>query len=164
MINKEVKPRGEKSVKDWIQFSVIVTGAILAVYALLWKEPPKNGLILISFLIFISFPFFANTVSANSKVNKYINSEPRKPQNHIDRMMNYAEFSFGFGFTLVISAFAILGYEFLKDYTALYPQLQFWALILPIVFLITVWILCIGYSLADSTKSSEAKKTTYRGK
>lgn len=156
MTNEERMKGGEnKSVKDWIQFSAIITGAILTVYALIWQNPPDHGLVLITYLIFISFPFFANTISSNSKVNRYIRSQ-EVTDNHIKRMMNYAEFSFGFGFTIVISALAILGYEYLKEYIQLnFAHLSLIALILPIVFLIIIWILCIGYSIADSYKGSK---------
>jgi len=160
MEDEDITDRGEKSVKDWIQFSTIITAAILTLYALIWQMRPTDGIVLISYLIFISFPFFANAISANSKVNKYIRSKPREVSDtQITRMINYAEFSFGFGFTLVISALAVLGYEYLKDYTLLFfPHLKIMALALPIVFLIIVWLLCIGYSIADSPKNSKIQK------
>jgi len=160
MEGEDITDRGEKSVKDWIQFSTIITAAILTLYALIWQMRPTDGIVLISYLIFISFPFFANTISANSKVNKYIRPKPREVSDtQITRMINYAEFSFGFGFTLVISALAVLGYEYLKDYTLVkFPHLKIMALALPIVFLIIVWLLCFGYSIADSPKNSKIQK------
>ena len=63
----------------------------------------------------LSFIFFVNSVTANSKAHFEANlggvSEER-----ISRFVTFAEYSFGLGFTLVITGFSILGYEYLLVY------------------------------------------------
>jgi small-conductance mechanosensitive channel len=107
---------------------------------------------MVSFLLFISFPFFVNSVSANSKVNFYTRSgEENVSEKHVERVMAFAEVSFGFGFTLVISALSILGYEYLKDFTSQHLI----SILLPIIFLAVVWFVCIAYTYVDHLKLNE---------
>jgi len=61
--------------------------------------------------------------------------------------VTYAEYSFGFGFTLVITAFSILGYKYLLYFVGR----ELIVLFLPIVFLLTAWVIvfiynCLNYS------------------
>ena len=69
------------------------------------------------------------------------------PEEQINRFVTFAEYSFGFGFTLVITAFSILGYKYLLDFVGR----ELYVLFLPIVFLLTAWVIifiynCINYS------------------
>lgn len=56
--------------------------------------------------------------------------------------MTFAEYSFGFGFTLVITAFSILGYKYLLDFVGR----ELIVLFLPIVFLLTTWVIIFIYN------------------
>ena len=153
----ELKKKNDKniSVKDWIIISTVIIGAILTVFTLIWQAKPTNGIIMVSFLLFISFPFFVNSVSANSKVNFYTRSgEEEVSKKHVERVMAFAEVSFGFGFTLVISALSILGYEYLKDFTSQHLI----SLLLPVIFLAVVWFVCIAYTYVDHLKFKEKAK------
>lgn len=68
--------------------------------------------------------------------------------------MTFAEVSFGFGFTLVVSALSILGYEYLKDSTSQHLI----SLLLPIIFLAVVWFVCITYTYVGYLKFNEKTK------
>lgn len=143
-----MKKKNDKNitVKDWIIISTVIIGAILTFFTLIWQAKPTNGIIMVSFLLFISFPFFVNSVSANSKVNFYTRSgEERISKEHVERLMSFAEVSFGFGFTIVVSSLSILGYEYLKDFTSQH----FISLLLPVIFLAVVWFVCIAYTYVD---------------
>ena len=155
----ELRKKNDKkiSVKDWIIISTVIIGAILTVFALIWQAKPTGGIIMVSFLLFISFPFFVNSVSANSKVNFYTRSgEEEVSKKHVERLMTFAEISFGGGFTIVISALSILGYEYLKDFSSGHII----SLLFPTVFLATVWIICVIYTYVDHQKFKETPNPT----
>ena len=92
----------------------------------------------------LSFIFFVNSVTANSKAHFEANlggvSEER-----ISRFVTFAEYSFGLGFTLVITGFSILGYEYLL----VYAGRELITLILPIAFLVTAWIIIFIYNVIN---------------
>jgi len=134
MSNEE--PKQKINVRDWIVLSTVMIGAVLTILALIWQQPPDNGIITSTFLLMVSFIFFVNSVSANSKAQFEANLS-NVSETRINRFVTLAEFSFGLGFTLVITGFTILGYEYLLTHLA--PPLV--ALILPITFLITTWII-----------------------
>jgi hypothetical protein len=60
----------------------------------------------------------------------------------VNRFVKFAEYSFGFGFTMVIIAFSILGYKYLNDFIGK----NLLTLSLPIAFLLTAWILIVIYN------------------
>jgi hypothetical protein len=134
------------NVRDWIVLSTVMIGAVLTILALIWQVPPPttSGIVTSTFLLMLSFIFFVNSVSANSKAQFEANlgnvSETR-----INRFVSFAEYSFGLGFTLVITGFTILGYGYLLDYT--FHDLI--ALILPITFLITTWVIIFIYNIIN---------------
>ena len=97
------------NVKDWITLSTVMIGAVLTILALIWQEPPDNGIVTITFLLMLSFIFFVNSVSANSKANFEAKSRDNSDE-RVKRFVTFAEYTFGFGFTLVIVGFSILGY------------------------------------------------------
>ncbi len=132
------------NVKDWIVLSTVMIGAVLTILALIWQEPPPTTKSTTTFLLMISFIFFINSVSANSKAQFEANlgnvSEER-----IKRFVMFAEYSFGLGFSLVITGFTILGYGYLLFFTSH----ELIALILPITFLVTTWVIILIYNIIN---------------
>ncbi|MFX1365744.1 MAG: hypothetical protein ACFFCE_03165 [Promethearchaeota archaeon] len=138
--------REKINVRDWITLSTVMIGAVLTILALIWQVPPPtgNGIVTSTFLLMVSFIFFVNSVSANSKAQFEVN-QGKSSEERIQRFVTFAEYSFGLGFTLVITGFAILGYEYLLGYTG--RELP--TLLLPITFLVTTWIIIFIYNLIN---------------
>ncbi|MFX1326859.1 MAG: hypothetical protein ACFE91_01780 [Promethearchaeota archaeon] len=132
------------NVRDWIVLSTVMIGAVLTILALIWQVPPTNGIVTSTFLLMISFIFFVNSVSANSKAQFEANIG-NVSADRINRFVTFAEYSFGLGFTLVITGFTILGYEYLISYVGR----EFVALILPITFLTTTWVIIFIYNIIN---------------
>ena len=143
MSNQEDEPK-KINVKDWITLSTVMIGAVLTILALIWQVPPPNGIVTSTFLLMLSFIFIVNSVSANSKA-RYEAKSGNVSQERVNRFVTFAEYSFGFGFTLIITGFTILGYEYLLHYAGR----TFITLLLPITFLVTAWILIIIYNLIN---------------
>jgi len=134
------------NVRDWIILSTTMIAAVLTILALVWQVRPSSGIVSATFLLMLSFIFFVNSVSTNSKAH-YEARAGNMPEEQINRFVTFAEYSFGFGFTLVITAFSILGYKYLLDFVGR----ELYVLFLPIVFLLTAWVIifiynCINYS------------------
>jgi len=144
MSNKENSQIKQINVRDWIVISTVMIGAVLTILALIWQDTTLSGKVSITFLLMISFIFFVNSVSSNSKAQFEANSG-KYPEERIKRFATFAEYSFGFGFTLVIIGFTILGYEYLLYYTSR----QLITLILPLTFLVTAWVIIFLYNLID---------------
>jgi len=132
------------NVKDWITLSTVMIGAVLTILALIWQLPTLDGIVTSTFLLMLSFIFFVNSVSANSKAHFEANSGDTSEE-RIKRFVTFAEYSFGLGFTLVIIAFSVLGYEYLLFYAGR----EIITLILPIAFLVTAWIVIFIYNLIN---------------
>lgn len=133
--------REKINVKDWIVLSTTMIGIVLTILALIWQSVPSSGIVVATFLLMIAFILFVNSVSANSKANfeiKHTNLDMEK----VKRFVRFAEYSFGFGFTMVIIAFSILGYKYLNDFIGK----NLLTLSLPIAFLLTAWILIVIYN------------------
>ncbi|MHA2392485.1 MAG: hypothetical protein ACXAEX_11130 [Promethearchaeota archaeon] len=146
------------NVRDWITLSTVMIGAVLTILALIWQFPPFNGIVTATFFLMLSFVFFVNSVSANSKANFEVNSG-NVSQSRINRFVTFAEYSFGFGFTLVIIGFTILGYEYLLDYNGR----EVITLMLPIAFLGTAWVVIFIYNIINySGKSLKALRSIKR--
>lgn len=146
------------NVRDWITLSTVMIGAVLTILALIWQFPPLKGIVTATFLLMLSFVFFVNSVSANSKANFEVNLG-NAPQNRINRFVTFAEYSFGFGFTLVIIGFTILGYEYLLDNNGR----NIITLLLPISFLITAWVIIFIYNFINySGKTLKALRSLKR--
>ncbi len=134
------------NVRDWITLSTVMIGAVLTILALIWQLPPptSHGIVTSTFLLMISFIFFVNSVTCNSKAQFETNlgniSEER-----IQRFVTFAEYSFGLGFTLVITGFTVLGYGYLLDYVGR----ELIALLLPITFLVTTWVIIFIYNIIN---------------
>ena len=156
MSNEEKK---QINVRDWITLSTVMMGAVLTILALIWQLPPTSGGIgSVTFLLMLSFILFVNSVSANSKANYEANLKGTVDE-RVNRFVTFAEFSFGLGFTFVISGFTILGYKYLLD--ALDRNLV--TLMLPITFLLTAWILIFIYNVINySGKALKAIRSLKR--
>jgi len=116
-------------------------GAVLTILALIWQFKPTFGIITVTFLLLLSFILFVNSVSANSKANFEIKSK-KMPEKQIFRFVTFAEYTFGLGFTLVITAFSILGYKYFVDFAGR----TLIALILPTSFMIVAWLMILIYN------------------
>ena len=134
------------NVRDWITLSTVMIGAVLTILALIWQNPPPttHGIVTSTFLLMISFIFFVNSVSANSKA-QFEAKQGTISEERIERFVTFAEYSFGLGFTLVITGFSILGYGYLLFYIG-YVLIT---LLLPITFLVTTWVLIFIYNIIN---------------
>ncbi|MHA2009102.1 MAG: hypothetical protein ACXABO_16795 [Promethearchaeota archaeon] len=132
------------NVRDWITLSTVMIGALLTILALIWQVPPPNGIGTATFLLMLSFILFVNSVSANSKAQFEANIG-KITEKQVNRWVTFAEYSFGAGFTLVISAFTILGYKYLLG--AIGRSLV--TMMLPITFLVTAWIMIFIYNIIN---------------
>ena len=119
-------------------------GAVLTILTLIWANAPSNGIVTITFLLMLAFIFFVNSVSTNSKA-KYESKLKTLDQKKVNQFVSFAEYSFGLGFTFVIIGFTFLGYKYLLDFEG-YNLLT---LMLPIVFLLTAWIIIVIYNLIN---------------
>ncbi|MFX1477908.1 MAG: hypothetical protein ACFFCI_07230 [Promethearchaeota archaeon] len=133
------------NARDWITLSTVMIGAVLTILALIWQYPPNSkGIVSATFLLMLSFIFFVNSVTTNSKAN-FESNQGNIDEKRINRFFTFAEYSFGFGFTLVISGFTILGYKYLLDYAGR----QLISLLLPITFLFSAWIIIFIYNIIN---------------
>ncbi len=132
----------EVNVKDWIVLSTTMIGALLTILALIWQFKPKHGIITVTFLLMMAFILFINSVTANSRAH-YESQFEEISEKKIKRFINFAEYTFGLGFTFVIIGFVILGYKYLIDFT----DGHIMALILPVVILLLAWILMFIYNI-----------------
>jgi hypothetical protein len=120
-------------------------GAVLTILALIWQVPPASGGIgTTTFLLMLSFILFVNSVSANSKANFEVNLE-NSSEKRVQHFVSFAEYTFGLGFTFVIAGFTILGYKYLLFNLGR----SLVTLMLPVIFLITAWVLIFIYNLIN---------------
>ena len=146
------------NVKDWIILSTTMIGVVLTILALIWQAPPGRGITTVTFLLMLSFVLFVNSVSSNSRANFELKLK-NFDLNKVNRFVTFAEYTFGMGFTLIIIGFSILGYVYLLDFIGH----QLFALILPITFLITAWILIFIYNtISYSGKSVKGLRNVKR--
>jgi len=129
------------NVKDWIILSTTMIGVVLTILALIWQFNPSSGIITVTFLLLLSFILFVNSVSANSKANFEVKAK-KVPEKQIYRFLTFAEYTFGLGFTFVITAFSILGYKYFLDFAGR----TIIALILPVSFMAIAWFMIFIYN------------------
>jgi hypothetical protein len=130
------------NVRDWIILSTTMIGAVLTILALIWQNVPSNGIISVTFLLMLAFIFFVNSVSSNSRA-KFESNKKDFDEKMMKKFVTFAEYSFGLGFTFVIIAFTFLGYKYLLD---LPGGRNLLTLMLPVVFLLTTWIIIVIYN------------------
>ncbi len=157
MSNEEKK---QINVRDWITLSTVMIGAVLTILALIWQLPPTTGGIgTVTFLLLLSFILFVNSVSANSKANFEANLREAN-EKLVSRFVAFAEYTFGLAFTLVIFAFAILGYKYLLIPTNIGRSIV--TLMLPITFLVTAWVMIFIYNTINYSGALSALKSIKR--
>jgi len=144
------------NVKDWINLSSVMIGAVLTILALIWQVP-TDGIISASYLLMISFIFFVNSVSTNSKAN-FEQQQGNITEQKLNRWMLFAEYTFGIGFTCVICAFAILSYEYLISFSGV----RLLSLFLPITFIIVTLFLMFMYNIINYDGKLSAFKSIKR--
>ncbi|HDZ17717.1 hypothetical protein LCGC14_1004710 [marine sediment metagenome] len=149
---------GQINVKDFITLSTVMIGAVLTILALIWQVPPVSGIGTVTFLLMLSFILFVNSVSANSKA-KYEVNLGKADEKYIHRFVSFAEYTFGLGFTLVIAGFTILGYKYLLG-SGIGRNIG--TLMLPIIFLLTAWILIFIYNTINYSGALSAIKSMKR--
>ncbi|MFX0019700.1 MAG: hypothetical protein ACFFAK_11680 [Promethearchaeota archaeon] len=137
------------NVKDWIILSTTMIGAVLTILALIWQFYPSSGIITVTFLLLLSFLLFVNSVSANSKANFEVRAK-KVSEKQIYRFVSFAEYTFGLGFTFVMTAFSILGYKYFLDFAGR----TIIALILPISFMIVAWFMIFIYNTINYSGKS----------
>jgi hypothetical protein len=137
---EEEKPN--LNVKDWIIISTTLIGVNLTILALIWQARPTQGIYTVSLFLMLSFILFINSVSANSKANFEVQSG-NSTNEKILKFVSFAEYSFGLGFTFIIVGFSILSYKYLQDFIG---SNNIMVLIIPLVFLITAWIMILLYN------------------
>ncbi|MFX1394154.1 MAG: hypothetical protein ACFFAH_11315 [Promethearchaeota archaeon] len=130
------------NVKDWTILSTTMIGALLTILALIWQFKPTNGIITVTFLLMMAFILFINAVTANSRAH-YESKFKEISEKKIKRFINFAEYTFGLGFTFVIIGFAILGYKYLLDFT----NRNVIALALPVTILLLAWLMMAIYNI-----------------
>jgi len=135
------------NVKDWITLSSVMIGAVLTILALIWQVPPagNKGIVTATFFLMIAFIFFVNSVSTNSKANFEARSG-KIPESKINQWVRFAEYTFGFGFTLVVCGFSLLGYAYLMGFT----NGALIALLLPIVYIAITLVIILIYNTINS--------------
>jgi len=57
------------NVRDWIVLSTTMIAAVLTILALIWQARPSTGIVSVTFLLMLSFVFFVNSVSSNSRAH-----------------------------------------------------------------------------------------------
>ena len=119
----------EINVKDWINLSSVMIGAVLTILALIWQIPTE-GIISASYLLMLSFIFFVNSVSTNSKAN-FEKQHGNITAQKLKRWM--------------VCAFAILGYEYLINFAGV----RLLSLLLPITFIIVALVLMFMYNVIN---------------
>jgi hypothetical protein len=143
MIKMETKEE-KLNVREWITLSTVMIGAVLTILALIWQNVPSNGIVTVTFLLMLGFIFFVNSVSTNSKA-KFESKLKNVDRKKVNQFVAFAEYSFGLGFTFVIIAFAFLGYKYLLDFVGR----NLMTFLLPIVFLLTAWIIIVIYNIIN---------------
>ena len=69
MLNEKDFEKQKINVRDWIVLSTVMIGAVLTILALIWSDRPSSGIISVTILLMLSFIFFVNSVTANSKAH-----------------------------------------------------------------------------------------------
>lgn len=143
------------NVTDWIQIGGFLIAAQLTVIALIWQAKPTNGIYTVTLLLMISFAFFVNSVFSNSKANflvKLLNSEEEDEKNKeiytkkFRRIEKYGYYTFNLAYTFSLVGFTLLAYKYMIDFIGR----QLIVVFLPIIFMVTIWMLLVIYTITKS--------------
>jgi len=133
----------KRNFRSWSNISSVMIGATLTIITLIWSFGIP-GVITTSILLLMSFSLFVNATTINEKIIYEIGKGTE--EKYINHWISFAEYSFGLGFTFEIISFAILGYKYLAK--ILGDKLI--ALLLPIIFLATIWCIMIIYNILNA--------------
>jgi hypothetical protein len=152
----------KRNFRTWSNISSVMIGATLTILALIWSFSTTGGIITSSILLLVSFSLFVNATTINEKIIYEIGKGTE--EKYVNRWISFAEYSFGLGFTLEIISFAILGYKYIYNYLS--PGDTLFSLILPIIFLASVWCIMIIYNILNAYDKSyrflrSAKRNTW---
>lgn len=161
----------KSNVKDWIQIGGFLIAAQLTIIALVWQAKPSSGIYWVTFLLMLSFAFFVNSIFSNSKAHFLIKlvegakEEERKKRltKKVKIVMNYGYYTFNFGYTLILVGFSMLAYKYMIDFIGK----QLIVLLLPIIFMVSMWILLVLFTFAKTRGDPidlEVKQETDSGK
>lgn len=164
---KEEDIINKSNVKDWIQIGGFLIAAQLTIIALVWQAKPSSGIYWVTFILMLSFAFFVNSIFSNSKAHFLINlvesanNEEKKKAitKKIKIVMNYGYHTFNFGYTLILVGFTLLAYKYMIDFIGK----QLLVLLLPIIFIVFMWILLVSYTFVKTRGDpifTEAKNET----
>jgi hypothetical protein len=112
--------------KNYFQFSSQWIAVTLTILTLLWTL--DSSIPSVSYLLLIAFLCFVNNVAVNSKIIHEIDEGQFRDLEDINPWVSFAEYSYGFASTLVLTAFMIIFYAASDE-----------DLIAPTVFLAVAW-------------------------
>jgi len=122
---------------------------------LIWQARPTNGIYTVTLLLMLSFAFLVNSVFSNSKANflvKLINREDEDEKNKINytkkfrRIESFGYYTFNIAYSFSLVGFTLLAYKYMIDFIGR----ELIVLLLPIIFMIIIWILLVIYTVTKS--------------
>ena len=118
------------NIKNWVEISSVMIGVSLTVLTLILGFLPIDSLIMRAcvWALLVAVVLFTNALTTNAKALYELSQGTEK----IDHWIKFAEFSFGFAFTLVLSAFAFISYRIVDD------------IIAPSILLGSAWLIMIS--------------------
>lgn len=127
-----------ENIKNWVEISSVMIGVSLTVLTLMigFRYPLDSIFLRASaWALLVAVILFTNAVTTNAKTMYEMSRG--SPQNIIDRWVKFAEFSFGLGFTMVLSAFAFVTYQIVD-------------IIAPTILLGSAWLIMMFYTYLDA--------------
>ncbi|MFX0075761.1 MAG: hypothetical protein ACFE96_09980 [Candidatus Hermodarchaeota archaeon] len=143
------------NVTDWIQIGGFLIAAQLTIIALIWQAKPTDGIYTVTLLLMISFAFFVNSVFSNSKANflvKLINCDDEDEKDKkiytqkFRRIEKFGYYTFNIAYSFSIVGFTLLAYKYMIDFIGR----QLIVVLLPIIFIVVIWMLLVVYTIAKS--------------
>ncbi len=130
------------NIKNWVEISSVMIGVSLTVLTLIFGFIEINSLLMRAcvWALLGAVVLFTNALTTNAKALYELSQGAEK----INHWIKFAEFSFGFAFTLVLSAFAIISYRIVD-------------IIAPTVLLGSAWLIMISYSYLDTQPGQRFK-------
>lgn len=130
------------NIKNWVEISSVMIGVSLTVLTLIFGFIEINSLLMRAcvWALLGAVVLFTNALTTNAKALYELSQGAEK----INHWIKFAEFSFGFAFTLVLSAFAIISYRIVD-------------IIAPTVLLGSAWLIMISYTYLDAQPGQRFK-------
>ena len=126
-----------ENIKNWVEISSVMIGVSLTVLTLMIGFLPLDSIFMrvCVWALLLAVILFTNAVTTNAKTMYEMARD--SPQNIIERWVKFAEFSFGLGFTMLISAFAFVSYKMVD-------------IIAPTTLLVSAWLIMMLYTHLDA--------------